>query len=346
MFCPKCGKETPKGSSFCPSCGANLASGGPFTDEAHGRRLDGGPALVRKLHLKKPTAIAIAAAIVLVAIVGGISVVGALTAPEEEPPRSARQDGADAEGALAGGSDGVAGQDDADTEASVGDLAVSDVTVADEEGLGWCIKFTVTNDADEACYADFYVTGDFEVVDGYGESTATQLGLYALICWEPRDGYLKPGDNKVTLIPVNDDGVIAGRGEYGGDEDLQQDFRLDDASNVAVKAVRDHSNGARKGRILTSEEYDVNIEVLADGSPRGTITNNTEKRWDGAWVILRLTDSRGTPLQYSLYNVVRGDAKYVEPGETAELDFPSWPGGSDKNNMHVEVDHVIVKEGD
>jgi hypothetical protein len=26
MYCPKCGKETPEGSTFCPSCGAGAAA--------------------------------------------------------------------------------------------------------------------------------------------------------------------------------------------------------------------------------------------------------------------------------------------------------------------------------
>ena len=63
---------------------------------------------------------------------------------------------------------------------------MSGIKADDEEGLGRCVKLTVTNNTDEiARNVEITATGDFEIVDEYGDKDKTQLEM-KLSCWSPR----------------------------------------------------------------------------------------------------------------------------------------------------------------
>ncbi|EEA89277.1 hypothetical protein COLSTE_02564 [Collinsella stercoris DSM 13279] len=211
------------------------------------------------------------------------------------------------------------------------DLEVSGIKADDEEGLGRCVKLTVTNNTDEiARNVEITATGDFEIVDEYGDKDKTQLEM-TLSCWSPGYGtggtiaYLMPGENEVVLLAEKGDGTVASYTPDNGDE---QKFGLEDASDIEIE-TGGWEQLEQNYDILTPEECDLTIDIAPDGKLSGTITNNTEDRWRKAEVFLRAEDGNGGP-GGALLKMASDDlrtsfsyadvyAEYVKPGATVDL---------------------------
>ena len=358
MFCPKCGKEAPEGSSFCPSCGASLAGDAPSGKEEFA---SGEPAPAKKRRLKRPLAIALAVVALIVA--GGAVAVNVLMVPEKESPRAAEQADSGAEGAPAGVSDSATGQDDADDSAPAEDLEVSDVTIAEEKGIGRCVKLTVTNNTDEVlCTVPFTATSDFDVVDEYGDKETSERDL-ALVCLRPyydffitpAIGYLMPGENEVMLAPQGDNPVAYYQNSSLADDDVEgQRFGLDDVSNLEVTVDAENAERLPAGqRILMPDECDVSLEIAPDGTLKGTVTNESDIRWDSVEVFFYAEDSDGVPVdyresadmagsEYLWYGKGSGTAEFVDIGATAELEISHR---IPDEAVHLEPVYVLVTEG-
>lgn len=313
MFCPKCGKKAPEGSSFCPSCGS------PLTEKESTVNVEStpddssepslAPVPMKKKRSKRPLIAAVAIALVAV---GGFMCIRALAAPKEDPHVTKQAES------------GV-------EEEAYEDLEVSGIKADDEEGLGRCVKLTVTNNTDEiARNVEITATGDFEIVDEYGDKDKTQLEM-KLSCWSPGYGtsgtivYLMPGENEVVLLAEIGDGTVASYTPENGDE---QKFGLEDASDIEIE-TGDWEQLEQNYDILTPEECDLTIDIAPDGKLSGTITNNTEDRWRKAEVFLRAEDGNGGPggallkmgsddlrTSFSYGDVY---AEYVKPGATVDL---------------------------
>lgn len=361
MFCPKCGKEAPEGSSFCPSCGASLAGDAPSAKEEFA---SGEPAPAKKRRSKGLLVIALVVVVLIAA--GGAVAVNVLTAPEKEPPHAAEQADSGTEGASAGVSDSAAGQDDADDSAPAEDLEVSDVTITEEKGIGQCVKLTVTNNTDEVlCTVPFTATGDFDVVDEYGDKETSERDL-ALVCLRPyydffitpAIGYLMPGENEVVLAPMGDKDVASYYGRNDSSSDIYADngqhFGLDDVSNLEVTVDAEKAERLPAGqRILMPDECDVSLEIAPDGTLKGTVTNESDIRWDSVEVFFYAEDSDGVPVdyresadmagsEYLWYGKGSGTAEFVDIGATAELEISHR---IPDEAVHLEPVYVLVTEG-
>lgn len=328
MFCGNCGKRIPDGARFCPGCGAPAPDAEPeparAAGEEPGQKAPSGPGTAIAPARRRRRAPLVAAAVVLVAVVGVAAwlVLG-------------RQDGTVTAEAPTSGTEA----------APYEDFTVSDARVVTDGGLGPRVELTVTNNTDETVLgASFAATGSYEVVDEYGDRSDVE-GALDLICWNPGSGgsiaYLAPGENSVTLLPELTSGVVASYRPKNGDE---QYVDLEDVGDVEVEVK--NGRALDKGTLLLSPaDCGVELSLGVDGSLTGTITNNTDARWERAEVHVRALGPGGAPatnnsgIESNQEGFLRDlVVEYVKPGQT--VDVKGSVGNVDP--AEVEATYVVV----